>query len=181
MIPEWKEVETALGRIDVIENENNQTVTVFGNIENLHCIGIGTDAAVFRFDKVPSYAFKFYSTKALSKKEIEENVYTKLQGSLYFPKYFGSGTNYLVLSYEAGATLYDCLLQGVHIPKQVILDVENAREFVRNKGLNPRDIHLKNVLIQYGRGKVLDVSEYVKTGNDQRWEHLVLLTIIFIP
>lgn len=59
------------------------------------------------------------------------------------------------------------------MPEQVILDVEKAREFVRSKGLNPRDIHLKNVLMQDGRAKVLDVSEYVKEGDDKRWEHLV--------
>jgi hypothetical protein len=41
--------------------------------------------------------------------------------------------SYLVLSYEFGVTLYDCLLQGIHIPKQVMVDVENARQFVRNK------------------------------------------------
>ncbi|WCK54891.1 serine/threonine protein kinase [Aneurinibacillus sp. Ricciae_BoGa-3] len=181
MVPEWKEAEKALNRIEVIANDNNQPVSVFGDIENLHCIGIGTDAAVFRFDKVPAYAFKVYTSKALSKKEIEENVYIKLEDSMHFPKYFGSGSNYLVLSYEFGVTLYDCLLQGIHIPKQVIVDVENARQFVRNKGLNPRDIHLKNVLLQNGRGKVLDVSEYVQTGNDYRWEHLVWAYDQFYP
>lgn len=41
------------------------------------------------------------------------------------------------------------------------------------QGAEPRDIHLKNVLMQDGRAKVLDVSEYVKEGDDKRWEHLV--------
>lgn len=50
--------------------------------------------------------------------------------------------------------------------------MEEAREFIRQKGLNPRDIHLKNILLQNGRGKILDVSEYKKPGNDFRWEHL---------
>jgi hypothetical protein len=67
----------------------------------------------------------------------------------------------LVLSFEQGVTLYDCLLQGVRVPEQAIQDVEESREFVRSQGLNPRDIHLKNVLLQEGRGKVLDVSEYI--------------------
>ena len=58
-------------------------------------------------------------------------------------------------------TLFDCVLQGIHIPEQVINDVEDAREYVRNKGLNPRDIHLKNILLQNGRAKILDVSEYI--------------------
>ena len=43
---------------------------------------------------------------------------------------------------------------------------------MRQKGLNPRDIHLKNILLQNGRAKIIDVSEYVQPGNDFRWEHL---------
>lgn len=50
--------------------------------------------------------------------------------------------------------------------------MEDARDYVRSKGLNPRDIHLKNILLQNGRAKILDVSEYVLPGNDYRWEHL---------
>jgi hypothetical protein len=43
---------------------------------------------------------------------------------------------------------------------------------VRKKDLNPRDIHLKNIILQNGRAKLLDVSEYIQPGNDYRWEHL---------
>lgn len=102
-------------------------------------------------------------------------MYECLKGSPYFPQYYGSGRNYIAISYEQGETLYDCLVQGIPIPEQVITDVEQARDYVRSLGLNPRDIHLKNVLLQEGRGKVLDVSEYVQEGNDNRWEHLVLV------
>ena len=48
----------------------------------------------------------------------------------------------------------------------------DAREYVRQKGLNPRDIHLKNIFLQNGRAKIIDVSEYVQPGNDLRWEYL---------
>ncbi|MDF2837280.1 MAG: hypothetical protein K0Q63_2920, partial [Paenibacillus sp.] len=85
----------------------------------------------------------------------------------------GEGANYLVMSYERGPTLLDCLIEGIPVPPQAIADVEEARRLVRERGLNPRDIHLKNVILQNGRGKVLDVSEYVLDGNDKRWEHLV--------
>ncbi|MCH6268572.1 serine/threonine protein kinase, partial [Neobacillus citreus] len=112
-------------------------------------------------------------SQALKKKEVEKYVYEHLKGSRYFPQLYGSGINYIVLSFEEGVTFYDCLLQGIPITEQAIQDVEEAREYVRSQGLNPRDIHLKNILLQNGRGKVLDVSEYVKKGNDRRWEHLV--------
>jgi serine/threonine-protein kinase RIO1 len=173
MIPDWKLADEALKNIKVIGNENNQPVNIIGVAEGLKCIGIGTDAAVFHYHKTPNYVFKVYSSQAIKKKEVEEYVYEHLKGSSYFPEFYGNGTNYIVLSFEQGVTFHDCLLQGIPITEQAILDVEEAREYVRSQGLNPRDIHLKNILLKNGRGKVLDVSEYVKMGNDHRWKHLV--------
>lgn len=181
MNSDWKQAEEALRDIEVVGHKNNMPVSVIGSVQNLRCIGIGTDAAVFYCPDTPNYAYKVYSVQALEKKEVEERIYKRLKGSQYFPQCYGSGPNYLVLSFEQGITLYDCLLQGVRVPEQVIQDVEKAREFVRSQGLNPRDIHLKNVLLQDGRGKVLDVSEYIKEGNDSRWEHLVWTYKHFYP
>ncbi|UHA73432.1 serine/threonine protein kinase [Paenibacillus sp. 481] len=170
---QWKQAETALARMEVIKNGVNDPVTIVGEADDLRCIGIGTDAAVFVYEHMPNYAYKLYATEALPKKEAEMEVYSALVGNPYFPEFYGSGDKYVAISHESGLTLYDCLLLGVPIPRQVIDDVEVARTFVREKGLNPRDIHLKNVLLQNGRGKVLDVSEYIQPGNDKRWEHLV--------
>jgi len=169
----WKLAQPALERVEVKGSQKNGPVSISGCPEGLRCIGIGTDAAVFQFDQAPAYAYKVYSREAVGKKEIEESVYLRLEGSPYFPQYYGKGENYIVISLEHGVTLYDCLTQGIPIPRQAIMDVEDARDYVRSQGLNPRDIHLKNVLLQEGRGKVIDVSEYVKDGNDERWEDLV--------
>ncbi|WP_213423846.1 serine/threonine protein kinase [Bhargavaea massiliensis] len=181
MFPGWKEADEALKNIEVQGHENNQPVTIIGFAEGLTCVGIGTDAAVFRYDQIPNYVFKVYSPKALKKKEVETDVYECLKWSCFFPQYYGAGSNYIVLSFEQGITLYDCLLQGIPISDQVIQDVEDAREFVRSRGLNPRDIHLKNIILQDGRGKIIDVSEYMKEGNDHRWEHLVWAYKNFYP
>ncbi|CAM3521974.1 serine/threonine protein kinase [Paenibacillus lupini] len=181
MIADWKQVDEALKNIEVIGHENNKPVSIIGFAEDLRCIGIGTDAAVFYYPDTPNYAYKVYSAQSLEKKDVEADIYKRLEGSSYFAQCYGAGSNYLVLSFEQGITLYDCLLQGVRVPEQVMQDVENAREFVRSQGLNPRDIHLKNVLLHEGRGKVLDVSEYIKEGNDNRWEHLVWTYKHFYP
>ncbi|XEC94735.1 serine/threonine protein kinase [Paenibacillus tarimensis] len=173
MITDWKLAEDALKQIEVRGNNKNELVEIMASADGLQCIGIGTDAAVFRYDRTPDYAYKVYSHEAAVKKEIEENVYRRLNGVGYFPRYYGKGDNYIVLSLEQGVTLYDCLIRGIAIPRKAILDVEEAREYARLQGLNPRDIHLKNVLLQNGRGKVIDVSEYVMEGNDRRWEHLL--------
>lgn len=172
MDSDWKRAEEALKLVEVTGYENNRPVSVIHVPENLRCIGIGTDAAVFYDPTAPEYAYKVYSAQALEKKDVEAGIYDRLAGSRYFARCYGVGPNYLVLSLEQGMTLYDCLLQGVPVPEQAIQDVEEARQFVRSRGLNPRDIHLKNVLLQEGRGKVLDVSEYIQEGNDNRWEHL---------
>ncbi|WP_068785519.1 protein kinase family protein [Paenibacillus phocaensis] len=172
MNSDWKRAEEALRLVELEGQENNKPVSVIRFPAHLRCIGIGTDAAVFYDPATPDYAYKVYTPQAIEKKEVEANIYDRLNGSPYFAKCYGVGSNYLVLSLEQGMTLYDCLLYGVPVPEQAIQDVEEARRFVRSQGLNPRDIHLKNVLLQEGRGKVLDVSEYVKEGNDNRWEHL---------
>ncbi len=169
---EWDITAKELSNVRVTSNGENELVSIKGNSNKIKCIGVGTDAAVFRFVHMPHYAFKVFSHDKLRTLEIETEVYLKIGHSEFFPKYYGRGFNFLVISYEKGVTLYDCLLKGIHIPKQVILDVDNARNYILKLGLNPRDIHLKNILLHEGRAKLLDVSEYMKQGNDCRWEYL---------
>lgn len=168
----WDKAIGSLSKINVFSNPNNEPVTISGEADDLKCIGVGTDAAVFQSLSAPAYAFKVYAKDKVHKVKIEANVYEILGDSPFFSTCFASYDEYLVLSYEEGKTLFDCILQGTHIPKQVINEVEDAREYVRKKGLNPRDIHLKNILLQNGRAKIIDVSEYTLQGNDYRWEHL---------
>ncbi|MBG9692481.1 serine/threonine protein kinase [Lysinibacillus sphaericus] len=166
---DWDKAIDSLSKIKVFSNPNNEPVTISGEANDLKCIGVGTDAAVFQSLSSPAYAFKIY---AKDKVKVEADVYRILQNSPFFPTCFASYDEFLVLSYEEGKTLFDCILLGIHIPEQVVNEVEDAREYVRNKGLNPRDIHLKNILLQNGRAKIIDVSEYTLKGNDFRWEHL---------
>jgi hypothetical protein len=172
MEKEWEFAAQSLTKINVSSNPNNNPVTIIGSSDDLSCIGVGTDAAVFQSIHAPAYAFKVYADDTISKINIENKVYQELGPSQFFPTCYAAKDNYLVISFEQGITLYDCLLRGIHIPTQVIDDVEEARDFVREKGLNPRDIHLKNILLQNGRAKIIDVSEYFLPGNDCRWEHL---------
>ncbi|KOY83177.1 serine/threonine protein kinase [Lysinibacillus macroides] len=169
---DWDKAIGSLSKINVFSNPNNEPVTISGEADDLKCIGVGTDAAVFQCLFAPAYAFKVYAKDKVHKVKVEARVYQILEDSPFFPTCFASYDEYLVLSYEEGKTLFDCILQGIHIPEQVVQEVEDAREYIRNKGLNPRDIHLKNILLQNGRAKIIDVSEYTLQGNDFRWEHL---------
>jgi len=177
----WMAADVLLRQVVVTGSERNDKVTIDGVPAGLRCIGIGTDAAVFTWDEAPGYAYKIYSDLAAPKRETERDVYERLRGIPFYPVYYGEGTNYIVISHERGVTLQDCLIEGIPVPEQVIVDVEEARALVRERGLNPRDIHLKNVLLQEGRAKVIDVSEYVQEGNDKRWEHLVWAYRNFYP
>ncbi|PPA69550.1 serine/threonine protein kinase [Jeotgalibacillus proteolyticus] len=169
---DWERPIPELLKIKVMSHPNNEPVTIEGETSDLRCIGVGTDAAVFESLSTPGYAYKLYANEKKEKVAMEAKVYGILGESVYFPVCYGAYDEFLVLSYEKGITLFDCILQGVHIPKQAVQDVEDARDYVRSKGLNPRDIHLKNILLQNGRAKIIDVSEYVLPGNDFRWEHL---------
>lgn len=169
---DWNIAEKELSKIKITSNGDNEIVTVKKNSDAFECVGVGTDAAVFRLTNSHCYAFKVFSDDKINKIALESDVYLKLSQSDYYPIYYGKGSNFLAISYEKGINLYDCLLKGIHIPKQVIQDVDNARKLAFEKGLNPRDIHLKNILLHEGRAKIVDVSEYTKPGNDKRWEYL---------
>ncbi|WP_088007012.1 serine/threonine protein kinase [Indiicoccus explosivorum] len=172
MTQRWEKAAAALQNTVVTPMPNNEPVVISEIPEGIRCIGIGTDAAVFQSVHAPEIALKVYAEEKKDKAQTEKEVYDRLGSSGYFPKCYGTEGRILALSMESGITLFDCLLQGVHVPRQAIQDVEDARNYVRSKGLNPRDIHLKNILLQEGRAKILDVSEYVLPGNDYRWEHL---------
>lgn len=169
---DWKQDIHALSAIQVFSSAHNEPVTIRGAAPNVKCVGIGTDAAVFQSLSVPAYVYKLYARDKLESLQRESAVYEQLGDSPLFPTCFATYDNMLVLSYEEGKTLYDCILQGVHIPPHIIDEVEEARAFIRSKGLNPRDIHLKNIFLQHGHVKIVDVSEYMVPGNDYRWEHL---------
>ncbi|WP_407269767.1 serine/threonine protein kinase [Radiobacillus sp. PE A8.2] len=171
MKSDWEDAIPSLSEISITSNPNNQPVTIHGSSPNLRCVGVGTDAAVFQYIHTPVYAFKIYAADKTDKIKVEAEVYRRLGESPFFPTCYAANDQYLVLSFEQGTTLFDCLLQGIHIPQQVVQDVDEAREYARQRSLNPRDIHLKNILLQNGRAKIIDVSEYVQPGNDYRWEH----------
>lgn len=165
-------IEKAVNHIKVKSAPNNEQVRTAGEHKDLQLIAVGTDAAVFRFRSSPELAIKIFASDKLAKLTMELDVYRKIGDSIFYPKCYGSGANYMILSFEEGITLYDCIVRGISIPEQVIIDVEKARSEVLEKGLNPRDIHLKNILMYNGRAKIVDVSEYMVEGNDLRWEYL---------
>ncbi|GEN34210.1 serine/threonine-protein kinase [Aneurinibacillus danicus] len=168
----WEQAVPLIERLKVTTDGGNELVRVASVPEELSCVGRGTDAAVFVHANHPRYAFKVYAVGREEKLKDEERAYRMLGENPYFPHFYGKGQNFIVLSYEQGMNLYDCLISGTYIPRSVVKQVDEAIDYARERGLNPRDIHLKNIILQDGEIKLIDVSEYVREGNDRRWEHL---------
>lgn len=164
--------EELLSKIQIRSQENNQPVVIVTMPSGIEKIGVGTDGAVFRIKGEDAKVFKVFPEDRLYKLESEYFVYQKLKGSPYFSRCFGKGRNYLILSYETGPTLYQCLQEGIVIPKRVIEEVDQACEFVKKQGLNPQDIHLKNIIFQDGHAKIIDVADFTSPVNDGRWNLL---------
>jgi hypothetical protein len=72
---DWKIAEKELNMIKVSSNGDNELVTVKRNTDAFECVGVGTDAAVFRFIHRPCYAFKVFSSDKISKIKLEADVY----------------------------------------------------------------------------------------------------------
>jgi predicted Ser/Thr protein kinase len=103
----------------------------------------------------------------------EAAVYQQLAGSRFFPKLHESGSNYLVIDLVRGLTLYQCLVNGIPISPGHIEEVDHALNLAREKGLNPSDIHLRNILItQENDIKLIDVARFRQTKECSQWKDL---------
>ncbi|WP_051287242.1 serine/threonine-protein kinase [Paenibacillus taiwanensis] len=134
-------------------------------------LGTGNYAAVFANSHDSEWVVKVYA-EGRPGLTGEAEVYRMLGIHPAFSECLGVGHNYLILRRLRGITLYDCLLQGIPIPPSVISDVDEALIYARAKGLNPRDIHGKNILNDNGRGSVVDVSDFLLEGPDRLWRDM---------
>ncbi|SDX51176.1 hypothetical protein SAMN05444487_12119 [Marininema mesophilum] len=178
---DWEPIKPLIAQVEITAKPGNQPVDVQTIPDGLEVMGTGSDAVVVRHASLPTIVFKVFTEERISACKEEYDVYQRLGKSFYFPTCYGMDDRFLVMSYESGLTLYDCLIQGVVIPENIIEEVTEARRYVRSVDLNPRDMHLKNVLLQDGHAKIIDVSEYNKPGDDGRWEHLVQGYEMFYP
>jgi len=134
-------------------------------------VGTGNYAGVFAHPDYPEVVLKLYAPGRPGIEQ-EKQVYEKLGESKYFPICYQTGDNFLVLKRIRGHSLFDCVRYGIPIPPQAIEDVEAAMAEARAKGLHPHDVHGKNVMMYQGRGYLIDVSDYYKPQEDNKWRDL---------
>ncbi|MEW9050749.1 MAG: serine/threonine protein kinase [Neobacillus sp.] len=131
-------------------------------------IGIGNYAGVFTHESNPQWVVKVYGRKPEELiKEVE--VYRKLGEHKTFSTLIDYGENFLILKRIEGITIFDAVLEGIPIPESVITDVDKGIAYARSVGLNPFDVHGKNVVMSNGRGYIVDVSDFYKIGVCRKW------------
>ncbi|MBO3460942.1 serine/threonine protein kinase [Aetokthonos hydrillicola Thurmond2011] len=134
-------------------------------------VGAGNYAAVVYHPDYPDQVVKIYAPGRPGFRE-EVEVYRRLGSHPAFSECFYAKESFLILKRLYGVTLYDCMHLGLRIPKQVILDIDQALNYARERGLYPHDVHGRNVMMQENRGLVVDVSDFLHKETCSKWDDL---------
>ena len=139
---------------------------------SLKLIGEGRSAFAFRINGT-NLVLKVFFPQFEKVAEEEAGIYKELAGNPFFPSLHEAGRNYLVMDYVRGMTLYQCLVNGMPIGAGHIEEVDHALKLAREKGLNPSDIHLRNIIITpEDEVKLIDVARFRQGKQCSQWEDL---------
>ncbi|MDO3411349.1 serine/threonine protein kinase [Saccharibacillus sp. CPCC 101409] len=140
--------------------------------EGWTALGTGNYAAVFEHGALPGKVVKVYAPGRPGWAE-ECGVYEKLGPHPAYSVMYAAGIlgehDYLLLKKLEGKTFYNCFRDGTRIPLQAVRDIDDALEYARSRGLNPKDVHGKNVMLKDGRGLVVDISDFLQDGPCVMW------------
>ena len=140
-------------------------------------MGCGNYAAVVHHPHHPGLVVKVYAPGRPGLAE-EAEVYRRIGSHPAYSQCFHVGECYLVLRRLHGSTLYDCLLQGIPIPLRAIHDVDRALDYARSRGLHGHDVHGRNVMVQDGRGVIVDISDFLNPEPCTAWRDLRLAYVL---
>ena len=132
-------------------------------------LGVGNYAAALTHPDFSEYVVKIYAPGRPGIKE-EVEAYEKIKSHPAYSQCFYHTENYLILKRLKGKTLYTCIKEGIQIPKSVIIDIDEALDYARSLGLNPHDVHVKNVMIVKDKGVVVDISDFTETTKCRLWD-----------
>ena len=156
----------------VIYKRNGSKITLLNKACELQVVGIGRSAYAFRIKSTCLVLKVYFPTHKEVVKE-ESTVYNMLQGNPFFPKLHAFGENYIVIDYISGDTFFTCLLKGIPIKSKHILQIDTALKSVKKVGLNPSDVHLRNIILTSdGEVKLIDVARFRQKGACTQWEDL---------
>lgn len=129
-----------------------------------------------------AYAFRIKGTRLALKKffpefahiaPLEASIYQELKGIEYYPTMYESGHDYIVMDYIEGFTLFECLTRGIPVKRRHIDEVDRALQLAAERGLNPSDIHLRNIILTpSGEIKLIDVARFRQPKDPRQWDDL---------
>lgn len=156
----------------IIFRANKHNIELERHSDLLEPIGKGRSAYVFKI-KGKDIALKvFIPNKEWVARE-EAAVYHKLSGIPYYPNIYDEGKNYIAIDYIEGNTLFQCLEKGIVVTEEKIKEVDKALEIAMQRGLNPSDIHLKNIILTSDDEiKIIDVARFRQKEKDRQWNDL---------
>lgn len=138
----------------------------------LTLVGTGRSAFVFRIE-ASSKAIKVFFPEFTYIAKEEADIYKALQDISYFPTIYDAGPNYIVMDYIEGRTLFECVNQGFPITPEHIDEIDLALSMALERGLNPSDIHLRNIFITATNEiKLIDVARFRQTKDCTQWSDL---------
>lgn len=133
-------------------------------------VGAGRSAVVFKVGSENKALKVFFSDHIHIARE-EAAIYKVLKGNDYFPQLHEAGDNFLLMDYIEGWTLFECLTQGIKLTEPVISEIDQALLSAKQKGLNPSDVHLRNIILTTtGDIKLIDVARFRQTKNCRQWD-----------
>ncbi|MBE1557098.1 protein kinase family protein [Sporosarcina limicola] len=153
----------------VIINKKNRLIS-YG--DSLKLIGTGRSAFVFRI-KSSNKAIKIFFPEFTYIAKEEAGIYKTLQNISYYPSIHDLGSNYIVMDYIEGLTLFECMTHGKLITSAHIKEIDHALSLAVAEGLNPSDIHLRNIFItSNGEIKIIDVARFRQRKHCRQWHDL---------
>ncbi len=158
----------------VIYRKNSRFDKVKEKSEELTLIGKGRSAYVFALTEGGrKMALKVFFPEYQATAVKEAAIYEKLAGSAFYPDIYETGDSFILMEYIKGETFYNCLKKGIAISDNMIQQVEEALSDARAAGLNPSDIHLRNlILTETGAVRVIDVARFEQTKTCTQWNDL---------
>ncbi|VEF48188.1 putative serine/threonine-protein kinase [Bacillus freudenreichii] len=150
----------------------NKKPVVIGHSNSLLLVGMGRSAFVFKI-KDTNKAIKVFFPDLSHIAREEASVYKAVQHIDSYPAFYEAGQNYIVIDFVNGYTFFDCLTQGIPISEKEIRAVDFALSSARKNGLNPSDIHLRNIFkTQDGEIKIIDVARFRQKKKCNQWDDL---------
>jgi predicted Ser/Thr protein kinase len=162
----------ALAKSVVFVHGNQGISLVDYNKAELTPIGSGRSAYVFKISGLNRVLKVFYPPfEDIATTEAES--YQSLEGISHYPTLYDYGENYLVIDHIEGLTLFECLVHGRELNERHVEQIDEALRMARDRGLNPSDIHLHNIIITpTDEVKLIDVARFSQEKFCTQWDDI---------